>query len=71
MSILSLKQLDTYSYEMNPNIDEELTSLDESMQNMWEEMEEMREETFGLFIKKDKNITIKVDNLHILQNFVF
>jgi len=53
--------LDTYSYEMNPNIDEELTSLDESMQNMWEEMEEMREETFGLFIKKDKNITIKIE----------
>ena len=63
--------MDNYSYEMNPNIDEELTSLDESMKTMWEEMEEMREETFGLFIKKDKNITIKVHNLHTLQNFVF
>ena len=63
--------MDNYSYEMNPNIDEELTSLDESMKTMWEEMEEMREETFGLFIKKDKNITIKVHNLQILQNFVF
>jgi len=51
--------LENYSYEMNPNIDEELTRLNAQMQVMWDEMEELREKTYLLFHKKEKGITMK------------